>query len=942
MATRYEKLEEVYQHAFVSNKVRSSHNKSPAVRIMLDVSGQHTLRWAAVEMRLVDGALQPVHSKECNMSLPAGECNLYTFPLVRMDGADALLDGDELHALTELILALATDPATAEMMLTPDCVGAYPIHALLVANTEASLGLAMRLFRAEPSLMLQRHTQGGPFVGENCLHIVAANSREEELLEMLGLAVARLPAEQLEAMLTAQCEGGFFTEAPMHFYGGTPLGYACVFCLKRAVVTMLDTGLVSLDSDSARCTISGLLPLHAVTANRLMDMYNWLTDRRYAAPPGEPLLKLHQLADPHTVVAHAQLPQLGMAACTPLQLAAQLGAKSAFIFLLHKQTHTLWKWGPVTAFEIDLRGVDSAGEGDVDVMEIIGRLDSQPETTSILLDDCMQGFVHKLFCQKWHRFGAAIHYTKLLAHLSYLALLILITFGLKERPEHVREYVALPRAVLLLLLGLVCSELRAWQLWWANEGSTTCSATSHGSLACKAKLRSGVRYFCSFHSDTLLVAYVCAAAAMALLLADTGGLRRLTSPLGSDGAGLPPEELGVLEAVTEVDAVSEGADPHRVRRALRQGAAADDDSSAGSSGGLYGFDEAMFDEAVAGQANNYGHEDAHALTLLLLAAGLGAKAFWLTTNALTPFQRLGVFMLSVNRMLREDIFIFLVLFVLFITNFYLILYTVYPRAGDSSLPEFTQFNEWNKALEAMWVLAFMGEPAETDFQPEQLSALSFWQKVDMCVFVGTYFFYVLMSIILLLNLLIAMMGHTFDGVVQKATLEWRLMFARYVLRLELTAGSLGWWDLNVGEKKGDRYIFSFRDVAANAEGGGASGNPFDQDLSQQNDYEQDAEGQEQRSRGLKQLELLAKMGAKLDEAISSSRLAHSTPPQANLISSEQRALLEERLQAMHTMHAESLAKLEEQQAALVEQVGRLVHTAGTLVAPKPEQHLAHI
>ena len=158
MATRYEKLEEVYQHAFVSNKVRSSHNKSPT-RIMLDVSGQHTLRWAAVEMRLLDGALQPVHSKDCNMSLPAGECNLYTFPLVRMDGADALLDGDELHALTELILALATDPATAEMMLTPDCVGAYPIHALLVANTEASLGLAMRLFRAEPSLMLQPHTQ---------------------------------------------------------------------------------------------------------------------------------------------------------------------------------------------------------------------------------------------------------------------------------------------------------------------------------------------------------------------------------------------------------------------------------------------------------------------------------------------------------------------------------------------------------------------------------------------------------------------------------------------------------------------------------------------------------------------------------------------------------------------------------------------------------------
>ena len=118
------------------------------------------------------------------------------------------------------------------------------------------------------------------------------------------------------------------------------------------------------------------------------------------------------------------------------------------------------------------------------------------------------------------------------------------------------------------------------------------------------------------------------------------------------------------------------------------------------------------------------------------------------------------------------------------------------------LPEFSQFNRWSKALEAMWVLAFMGEPADMDFEYEQLSALNFWQKVgmpqpkpepkpqpqpsypnlrsnlhphpnqvDMSVFVGTYFFYVLMSIILLLNLLIAMMGHTFDDVFEKAALE---------------------------------------------------------------------------------------------------------------------------------------------------------------------------
>ena len=51
---------------------------------------------------------------------------------------------------------------------------------------------------------------------------------------------------------------------------------------------MLDTELVTLDSDAMRCNISGFLPLHAVTANRLTDMYNWLTDRRCDVAPLEP------------------------------------------------------------------------------------------------------------------------------------------------------------------------------------------------------------------------------------------------------------------------------------------------------------------------------------------------------------------------------------------------------------------------------------------------------------------------------------------------------------------------------------------------------------------------------------------------------------------------------------------------------------------------------
>ena len=46
-------------------------------------------------------------------------------------------------------------------------------------------------------------------------------------------------------------------------------------------------------------------------------------------------------------------------------------------------------------------------------------------------------------------------------------------------------------------------------------------------------------------------------------------------------------------------------------------------------------------------------------------------------------------------------------------------------------------------------------------------------------------------------------------------------------------------------------------------------------------------------------------------------------------------MLEEKLQAMHEAHAESLAKLDKQEAALAEQMGKLVDTVNKFVAPKP-------
>ena len=61
----------------------------------------------------------------------------------------------------------------------------------------------------------------------------------------------------------------------------------------------------------------------------------------------------------------------------------------------------LWVWGPITQKQLDLAGIDSACEGTCDVMELIGRLDANESTQSMLLDTFEDGLLHACFEQKW-------------------------------------------------------------------------------------------------------------------------------------------------------------------------------------------------------------------------------------------------------------------------------------------------------------------------------------------------------------------------------------------------------------------------------------------------------------------------------------------------------------------------------------------------------------
>merc|ERR1719230_439117 len=88
-----------------------------------------------------------------------------------------------------------------------------------------------------------------------------------------------------------------------------------------------------------------------------------------------------------------------------LQLACQLGDHPMFKHILSRSMGILWKWGPVTQNQINLKGIDSAPGKGGEVLELIGRFDAKLSTQEMLLDDFMEGFLQELVMEKWNAFG---------------------------------------------------------------------------------------------------------------------------------------------------------------------------------------------------------------------------------------------------------------------------------------------------------------------------------------------------------------------------------------------------------------------------------------------------------------------------------------------------------------------------------------------------------
>ena len=219
--------------------------------------------------------------------------------------------------------------------------------------------------------------------------------------------------------------------------------------MKSAVVLYLSLaktdkcrGFLGLNGEyGVSCRLTGFLPLHAVVACGFPGMYDFLCDLPECGLDDG--LKGNEKLGPSGVGMLADCAAEYGVGLTPLQTACQLGSREMFKHIIHRNIGILWKWGPVTQQKIDLDGIDSAPGKGGEVLELIGRFDAKIATQEFLLDDFMEGFLHR------HRHGEVgppsasnVWVAHRLLDVAYLTPLIANALWLKEDPLRARRDVA--------------------------------------------------------------------------------------------------------------------------------------------------------------------------------------------------------------------------------------------------------------------------------------------------------------------------------------------------------------------------------------------------------------------------------------------------------------------------------------------------------------------
>lgn len=410
----------------------------------------------------------------------------------------------------------------------------------------------------------------------------------------------------------------------------------------------------------------------------------------------------------------------------------------------------------------------------------------------------MNGFIHQLFIQKWRLYGRPLFIARRLLDLVLLVMLLALSFALKSHPEVTGTHTAVVCCMLVTMVVIVTQELGTMVLFAMNEQGEARAGRHtfphHLLTPCPLHVLVSPPPPSGTSEERLSVLSLCKLTApwarihgLPMLMA--GHLFTLASCCMLLALDFPASDEPFLAANASDGNASDGnASVAAVRRLLKGGGS--DSGGSDAEGEFILVDEGAW----------------FVLWLSLAAAQLLLMTHFITF-ASTPFESLHILLLSVGKIFVGDISIFVVLYSWVIATGFSVLFTLYPRSGEHTLA-LLPFNHMGPAFVALVELALVGEPVqiETDFVLSDVwQAMPPLQLISIACIAVSYILFILLSIVLLLNLLIALLTHTFDAVLKESTLQSRLSYARLLIHLELVATALG-MRTRVGEKcKDGRY-----------------------------------------------------------------------------------------------------------------------------------------
>ncbi len=795
------------------------------------------------------------------VKLPAGYCNLYKYPrivfgdsaaqtLSKTDQHDpgereiiSLLQGDDPRtlALDGLILAIAADKRNRDKFFNkPDSVGARAIHALLVADTTASVQLAIKLFEQDFAankpgkdwLMMQHHGLDKDidqdidqdiydtylvslFTGETCFHVVAANRKEDELcimLDMLQTYEGEDPSSWRRTcaeLITEKVDGHFFKGAPMCYFGSTAVAFAATFGLKKAVKMMFD--IIGLDegldpkrlNDRLRDRFTGFLPLHAVVAScPHMQDTRYSEEKRIGDNDEEQRKKNEEQANTASEMCNWLIDEVGQDWSAKIQ-------------------------GPSSNEEDDEDGVgamrlDLQKLNNLTPLQLAVRMGCPPMIVEVLV----RRQTRLVWCWgnlvSYHLDLTGIDSATKASETSVMELiarvdaqkqtkeLLLGTFldGLIFELFREKRKKFLPLIMLPPLISLLYAVVLLWLSFRLKSDPVIVRAeglTSLVQLASFIALGASVSLSLSTYSrqgDQTVIQLVSTFLFWSLenwWQMFYLWVRVIGCSLAFWACVLLNQSLAAQQAVIH---------PANAGRNLR-------------ASGQHIFEEdelGSLSPSVAG-----GESDLFEGVWPMLAIAVFFELFYLTDAILRPFDTLILVKIYLTEIIVRESGKFLIIFVLLLFNFYGALYVVYPRAGHEEQQMVDEFNDWRNALASLMTLALTGEPLRLLLLTNDLEQLSWWQWLDFCTFLVLYVAFILVAFIMLLNLLIAMMNDRYKTVSEESELSRRYVYAQQVLRTEAIANFFfkdPW--TNVGEKKkqeGTRWYYEpkpSQDIFSNA------------------------------------------------------------------------------------------------------------------------------